>query len=62
MTTKWDPGPLHPKGKVRNPLLQEVLFALDVHSVGAREYGHYISQAQQSLSDSGATNKAFLGK
>ena len=64
MATQWAPGPLHPKGKVRVPLLQEVLFALDVHSVGVSIYGHYIAQAQESLSDSGATNKAcfILGR
>ena len=54
------PGPLHPKGKVRFPLLQKVLAALDVHSVGVSEYGQYPEQTQQSLSDSGATNKAFF--
>ena len=37
---------LHPHGKVRVPPLKEVLFALDVRSVGVSEYGHYIAQAQ----------------
>ena len=44
MQTQWAPGPLHPKGKVRVPLLQGVLFALDVHSVGVSIYGHYTVQ------------------
>ena len=58
---QWASGPLHPKGKVRVPLLQVVVFALDVHSVGVNEYGHYTAQAQESLRrDSGATSKAFL--
>ena len=43
-------------GKVRVFLLQEVLFALVVHSVGVSDYGHYT--AQGSLLNSGATNKA----
>ena len=47
------PGPLDPKF-----LLQEVLFE-NVHSFGVSEYGHYTAQAQESLSDSGATNKAI---
>ena len=51
MATQWDPGPLHSKGKIRVFLLQEVLFALDVHSMGLSEYGHYTAQTQ----DSGAT-------
>ena len=52
-------GPLHPKGNVRVPLLQEVIiFSLDVHSVGVSEYGHYT--AQVSLSHSGATYKTFF--
>ena len=41
-------------------LLQEVLFALDVHAVGVREYGHNRAQAQESLLDSGASNKAVF--
>jgi len=40
MATQWAPGPLHPQGKIRVSLLQEVLFALDVHSVGVSQYGH----------------------
>ena len=57
---QWTSGPLHPKGKVRVPLHQVVVFALYVHSVGVSEYGHYTAQAQESLLDSGATSKAFL--
>ena len=53
-------GPLHSKGKIRVFLLQEVLFALVVHSVGVSEYGHYTAQAQESLLDSGATNDTFF--
>jgi len=34
MATPWVPGPLHSKGKLRVFLLQEVLFARVVHSVG----------------------------
>ena len=51
MTTQWAPGPLHPKGKIIVLLLQEVLLDLDVHSVSVSEYGHYTSQAQESLLD-----------
>ena len=60
MTTQWAPGPLHPKGKIIVLLLQEVLLDLDVHSVSVSEYGHYTAQAQESLLDSGAINKAFF--
>ena len=60
MATQWAPGPLHSKGKIRVFLLQEVLFALVVHSVVVSEYGHYTAQAQQSLLNSGATIKAVL--
>ena len=48
MATQWDSGPLHSKGKIRIFLLQKVLFALVVHSVGVSEYGHYTTQAQES--------------
>ena len=48
------------KRKLRVSLLQEVLFALAVHSVGVSEHGHYRAQAQENPLDSGATNKAFL--
>ena len=48
MATQWAPGPLHSKGKIRVFLLQEVLFAIVVHSVGVSEYGHYIAQALES--------------
>ena len=60
MATQWAPDPLHSKHKIRVSLLQEVLFALVDHSVGASKYGHYTAQAQESLLDSGATNKAFF--
>ena len=59
MATEWVSDPLHSKGKLR-VFLQEVLFALAVHSAGVSEYGHYTAQAQESPLDSGATNKAFL--
>ena len=49
---------IHSKGKTRVFLLQEVLFACIVHSVGVSKYGHHTAQAQESLS--GATNMAFL--
>ena len=44
--------------------LKEVSFALVVHSVGVSEYEHYTAKAQESLLNSGATNKAvfILGK
>jgi len=48
------------KRKVRVFLLQEVLFALVVHSVGMSEYGHYTAQARETVLNSGATNKAFF--
>ena len=60
MATQWAAGPLHSKGKIRVFLLQEVLFALVVHSVGVSEYGHYKAQAQESLLISGETNKAVF--
>ena len=64
MATEWAPGPLHSKWKIRVFLLQEVLLALVVYSVGVSEYGHYKAQAQESLLRSGATNKAvsILGR
>ena len=64
MATQWAPGPLHSKGKIRVFLLQEVLFALVVQSVGVSEYVHYKAEAQGSLLNSGAKNKAvfILGK
>ena len=37
-----------------------MLFTLVVHSAGLSECGHYTAQAQESPSDSGATNKAFF--
>ncbi len=60
MATQWAPGPLYPKGKIRVFLLREVLYALVVHSVGMREYGNYTEQAQDSVLNSAATNKAFF--
>ena len=54
MAIQWVLGPLHSKGKIRVFLLQEVLFALVVHSVGVSEYGHYTAQAQESLFNFGA--------
>ena len=59
MATQCTPGPLHSKGKIRVFLLQEV-FALDVHSVGVSEYGHYKAQAQESLLNPEATNKVVF--
>ena len=60
MATQWIPGPLHSKGKIRVFLLQEVLFAFVVHSVGVSKYGNYTAQAHESLLTSGATNKAVF--
>ena len=60
MPTEWTPGSLYSKWKIRVFLLQEVLVALVVHSVGVSEYGHYKAQAQESLFNSGATNKAVF--
>ena len=62
MATQWVPSllDLHSKGKIRFFLLQEVLFARAVHSVGVSKYGYHKAQAQESPLDSGATNKAFF--
>ena len=60
MATQLAPGPPHPKSNIWVSLLQVVLFASDVQWVGAGEYGNDTAQAQESLSDSGATNEAFL--
>ena len=60
MAIEWAPSSLHSKWKIRVFLLQEVLFALVVHSVGVSEYGHYKAQAQESLLNSGATNNAVF--
>ena len=60
MATQWAPGPLHSKGKIRVFLLQEVLFALVVNSVGVSEHGHYKAEAQGGLLNSRATNKAVF--
>ena len=46
--------------KIRAFLLQEVLFDLVVHSVGANEYGYYTAQAEESVLNSGATNDTFF--
>ena len=46
--------------RVKSRVSLQVLFALDVHSVGVSKYGHYTAQAQESLFNSGATNKAFF--
>ena len=48
------------RGKIRVSFLQEVLFAFVVRSVGVSEYGLYTAQAQESLLNSGATNKAVF--
>ena len=60
MATQWDPGPLHSKGKIRVFLLQEVLFALVVHSAGVIKCGHYTAQAQESPLNPGVISKAFF--
>ena len=60
MATEWAPGSLHSEWKIRVFLLQEMLFALVVHSVGVSEYGQYKAQAQESLLNSGATNKGVF--
>ena len=39
MATQWASGPLHLKGKIRAFLLQEVLYALVVHSLGVSDMG-----------------------
>ena len=53
MATQWAPGP-------QSFLLQEVLFALVAYSMGVSQNGHYTAQAQESLLNSGATNKAVF--
>jgi len=60
MATQYAPGPLHSKAKIRVFLLQEALFAIVVRLVGVSKYGHYTAQAQESLLNSGATNKAVF--
>ena len=59
MAMQWAPGPLHPKSKIKVSLLK-VLFAVHVNSEGVSKCGHYTAQAQESLLDSGAKNKAFF--
>ena len=54
------PGRLHSKRKIRVFIRQEVLFDLVVHSVGVSKYGHYTAQAEESVLNSGALNKAFF--
>ena len=54
MATQWAPGSLHPKGKIRVSPFNYV------HLVGVSKYGHYSAQAQESLLESGAPNKASL--
>ena len=60
MATQWASGSLHSKRKIRVFLHQEVLFDLVVHSVGVSEYGHYTAQAEESVLNSEALNKAFF--
>jgi len=48
------------KEEIRVFLHQEVLLDLVVHSVGVSEYGHYTAQAEESVLNSGALNKAFF--
>ena len=60
MATQWAPGPLHSKRKIRVFFLHKVLFDLVVHSVGVSEYGHYTTQAEESVLNSGALNKEFF--
>ena len=60
MATLWAPGPLLSKEKIRVFLLQEVLFAIVVSSVGVSDKVHYTAQAQESLLDTGATNMAVF--
>ena len=48
------------KGKIRLFLLREVLFPIVVRSVGLSEYGDFTAQTQESLLNSGATNKAVF--
>ena len=45
MATQWVPGLLHSEGKIRVFLLQEVLFARVVHSLGVGKYAHHTAQA-----------------
>ena len=44
----------------KSVFLQEVLFDLVVLSVGVSEKGHYTAQAEESVLNSGALNKAFF--
>jgi len=60
MATKWAPGPLYSKEKIRVFLLQEMLFAIIVRSVDVSEYRNYTAQAQDSLLNSGTINKAVF--
>jgi len=49
MVTQWALGPLHLKSKIRVSLLQEVLFVLDIHSVGVNEYGDDDTSTRKSV-------------
>ena len=43
-----------------SPSRSVINFDLVVHSVGVREHGHYTAQAEESVLNSGALNKAFF--
>ena len=60
MTFPWQHYGLQALCIQRVFLHQEVLFDLVVHSVGVSEYGHYTAQAEESVLNSGALNKAFF--
>ena len=60
MATQWAPSPLHSRGKIRVFLLQEVLFAPVVNSVGKSEYGHYTAKAQESPLKRGKTSNKIV--
>ena len=48
------------KGKLEFSSFKKCYFALVVHSVGVSEHGHYKAEAQGSLLNSRATNKAVF--
>ena len=60
MAAQWAPGSLHSKRKISVFLHQEVLCDLVVHSVGVSEYGNYTAQAEESVFNYEALNKAFF--
>ena len=60
MATQWAPGSLNSKWKIRVFLHQEVLFDLVVQSVGVSEDENYTAQAEESVLNSEALNKAFF--